>query len=266
MLNIIIFSKDRAAQLDLLIRSMERYFSDFSNYPVTVLYTASSDFFSQGYVEFQQRHPYIKLTREKNFKQDLCGVFDCSFSYTVFGVDDDVFLNTFSVQDKEMQLFAENIDISCLSLRLHDKVTYCYTENRPVRRPKISAYNTWLWRGQQGDWGYPMAIDFTVFRSEDLIESISNLSYSNPNTFEGSLANRCPVKGSLMLCYDEPRIVGIPINKVQTANGNRCGKISAESLNDRYLKGEQICLDGIVFNGKNAPHIEAIFSWEKMSC
>lgn len=266
MLNIIIFSKDRAAQLDLLVRSIRRYFIGFDTYPFRVLYTTSSDTFDLGYKEFQRRHPDIELVREINFKKDLCRLFNSSIPYTIFGVDDDVFLNTFSPKDKEMQLFTENSNISCLSLRLHENVTYCYTENRIVSRPLLSPDNTWFWQGKQGDWGYPMAIDFTVFRTEDLTESLVNLNYSNPNTFEGSLANTCPVSGSLMVCYPEARIVGIPVNKVQTANGNRCGTISAVSLNEKYLEGQQISLDGIVFKGKNAPHVEAVFGWEEVSC
>lgn len=264
MLNVILFSKDRAAQLDLLIRSMKRYFVDLEKYSLRVLYTASSEMFLQGYEEFHRRHPNIELVKEKDFKQDLCALFDSSIAYTVFGVDDDVFLNSFSVQDEEMRFFQENISIACLSLRVHPGVTYCYTENRAVERPQLSSNNMWLWRGQQGDWGYPMAVDFTVFRTQDISKSVFELSYTNPNTFEGSLANHCPVAGPLMSCYETPRIVGIPVNKVQTVNGNRCGNISAEGLNNRYLKGGQICLDGIEFNALNAPHVEASFGWERL--
>ena len=49
MLNIIVFSRDRACQLELFIRSMKFYFKEFYQYNINVLYTYSNNKFKEGY-------------------------------------------------------------------------------------------------------------------------------------------------------------------------------------------------------------------------
>lgn len=39
MLNIIVFSKDRPAQLELFLRSMKLYFTEFYEHKINILYT-----------------------------------------------------------------------------------------------------------------------------------------------------------------------------------------------------------------------------------
>lgn len=262
MMNVLIFSKDRAAQLDLLLRSIYRHFINWESFSPKILYTFSNEFFHEGYKKLIKEHDNFEFILESNFKADLIRILNKDFPYTMFGVDDDVFLNSFSFYDAYMSYFMSHKDIFCLSLRMHPDISYCYTQRAPSPGPKLSEWLTWEWRDLPGDWGYPLSVDFTIFRTNRIYQKILDFSYQNPNTFEGIFAAKFEVLESKMICYPKPRMVNIPVNKVQTANGNHCGNISAESLNEKYLEGKRIDMDKIEFNEMNAPHVEAKFHFK----
>ena len=71
--NIIIFSKDRACQLDLLLRSMWSHIDSFDLYHIKVLYTYSNSLFYEGYRELIEREefPSVFFKHETNFKDDV---------------------------------------------------------------------------------------------------------------------------------------------------------------------------------------------------
>ena len=55
-INVIIFSKNRAAQLELFIRSMKKFFKDFSSNEIKILYKTSNSFFEEGYEKLKKIH------------------------------------------------------------------------------------------------------------------------------------------------------------------------------------------------------------------
>lgn len=229
-MNIIIFSKDRACQLDLLIRSMKK---NWINTNIKVLYTFSDSLYQKGYEQLITKYPNISFIKEKNFRSDLLGLVDTQDKWTVFLVDDIVFKNTFSFNNKLPD------DVLCLSLRLHPYLTYCYAANIPM---KPIGKTEWNWKGLSGDYGYPMSLDGHIFRTEDIYPLLKTLPYKNPNSLETILAV-CPINRPKMMCLEKSIIINNPCNKVQTNNPNRFGNISAEFLNEKYLKGYVIDLD-----------------------
>ena len=48
-INIIVFSKDRGLQLELFLRSFNTFVKDAEEYPISVLYTHSTEQFKKGY-------------------------------------------------------------------------------------------------------------------------------------------------------------------------------------------------------------------------
>jgi hypothetical protein len=102
----------------------------------------------------------------------------------------------------------------------------------------------WFWKGLPGDFGYPMSLDANIFRTDDIFPLACNLKYENPNTFEGVLAVN-PINRPYMICYPESKVMNIPVNKVQTANGNHCGNISSDFLNREFTNLKMISLSNI---------------------
>jgi hypothetical protein len=130
---------------------------------------------------------------------------------------------------------------------MHPHIKYCYTENKDTPPPacfiRTDPY-IWEWKGLLGDWSYTQSTDFHIFRTKDIIEKCNILNYSNPNSFEGTLAVQ-PIYKPWMACFEKSKIMNIPANKVQTVNGNRCGTTTAETLNTMFLNGFHIALTPI---------------------
>ena len=90
MISAIVFSKDRAAQLDLLLRSINKNCPHF--FEVCVLYTYSNEEFKQGYSLIQDKYPShdrYHWVDQTDFQKDLENLVDRSKQILVFLTDDD---------------------------------------------------------------------------------------------------------------------------------------------------------------------------------
>lgn len=249
MINITIFSKDRACQLNLLLDSIKLMFKNYNKYIFNILYTYSNEEFQKGYDIVQKNHKDFNYIKENNFKLNTISLIQ-SVPYTMFMVDDNVFKETFDFNSFEFNWFQKDLSIFCLSLRMCPRINYCYTENILTKAPYFLDTGLWNWResGLRGDWSYPMSIDGTIFRTNEIFPLIKELPYNNPNSFEAILAQYAAkyLNKSLILCYQESKLFNIPVNKVQIENNNRYGNISQKYLNDLFLKGKRISLKNIV--------------------
>jgi len=242
MINIIIFSKDRGCQLELLLRSMKLHFKEWDKYKINVLYTFSNYLFGKGYDLTRELHPEINYVLEKNFKSDLLSLMDKSKKFSMFFVDDIIFKEDFSIEDEKVKMLENDKNILCLSLRLHPRLLYCYPARVKMTSPSPDKNNKFNWIGKTGDYGYPMSLDAHIFRTNEILYRFEHLNYSNPNTLESNLA-AMPIKKPFMLMYEKSVIVNNPVNKVQNFNQNVHGNISAEYINEEYLKGKKISLE-----------------------
>jgi len=238
-MNVIIFSRDRACQLDLFFRSFKYYVKD--NIKLKVLYTFSDKYFEEGYKKVKEYHPEIEYVLEKDFKNDIINNIDTEDKYTTFFVDDIIFKNYFSLESPFFEIFRNNDDILCLSLRLHPRLTYCYTARLNMTPPKM-VNNTWEWRGNRGDFGYPMSVDGHIFRTNEILPKLKSLNYRNPNSLESVLVSS-PINKPKMICCDNSVIINNPCNKVQINNPNRHGDINPKYLNDNFINGYIIDLE-----------------------
>lgn len=246
MLNALIFSKDRECQLDLLIRSIKQLWIDRADFKLSVLYKYSNEQYKKGYDRTINRHPDLNYIIELpgEFKKQVVSEINPE-RFTTFFVDDDVFKERFEFKCKEVLDLDKNEEIACLSLRLYPGINYCYTMRINTPPPKLINKNCWICKGTLGDWNYKMSVDGHIFRTKDIIKLITGLDYKNPNTFEGTLACH-ELNNPLMMCFEKSVIMNIPVNKVQSVNGNHCGNISAEYLNTKFLEGCVIDLDPII--------------------
>ena len=262
-LNLLIFSKDRSCQLDLLLRSVKNNLSLWETYNIKILYTFSTPEYEKGYNILKGIHPEFKYIKETSFKNNVLENIDVTNEYTMFGVDDNILLNTFSLDCPEVNNFYINKTIACLSLRMHPRMNFCYVQNTNVEIPNFEKNNMWKWPGLRGDWGYPMSQDFHLFRTDEIIKSLRSLDYNNPNSLEDKWAATSGQLGKpYMTCFEQAKVVNIPANKVQTHNNNRHGNQSQEFLNQKFLDGERIILPTEIPN-HFAPHVEYDYQWER---
>lgn len=255
-MNVIIFSKDRAAQLDLLLRSMVWLIAD-----KYVIYACSTKQHNMGYDKlfwdyWGDRSDIHLFMQEDNFKDSLLKQVDVEQAGTVFFTDDDVFMRNWP-----FVTFPFPDNVACLSLRLNPRMGYCYTLNRKQTPPKMHPGNVWNWRLADADYGYPMSLDGHIFRTSDILPLLEKLDYHDPNSLEAALA-RNPINRPMMMCFDKSVIVNNPINRVQDTIKNRHGNVSAEWLNEQFLAGRRIKLEPFIGIEPNACHVELPIEWE----
>lgn len=244
MINLIIFSKDRSCQLELLIRSMKRFFREFEHIPINILYTYSDKDYKLGYDKLFNLHKddNIFYIKENNFREQTLDLIKISNPYTIFFVDDNIFKESFSIDDDKFKLFTKNLDILTLSLRLHPRLNYCYPIDSPMTQPKFNSNLMYNWRREHGDFGYPMSLDGHFFRTIELKIVSNSLMFNNPNSYESNLSLN-PLSGNKIICYEKSIIFNNPVNKVQSYNRNKFGNISAKYLNDNFLNNKIIKLE-----------------------
>lgn len=245
MIDILIFSKDRACQLDLLLSSLKEKVKSVSN--VTVLFLSSNESFTKAYQICQDEHPGINFIREVNFKHQVDSwINDPKRSFaSMMLVDDIVFKQDLDLNEISNLLYHNN-HILCYSPRLGLHLTDCYTMNeKNVSAPNgnlINEYFAWDWTTGKLDWNYPLSVDGHVFRTSELASWITYLNFNNPNTLEAAMqqVQFHVVLQQTMICNRISKLVNIPMNRVQNTFQNRFGEVSHVELNEKYLDNNRI--------------------------
>lgn len=258
------FSKDRPAQLELLLRSLKRFWSGWEEHRIAVLYAATSAAFARGYEEVRSLHPEFGYVAEagsgKSFRDHVLGMFGPE-PYVAYLVDDNVFVRGLALYGPEWELFAADPEVMALSLRMAPHMDYSYPADLHSPPPAFERGTVWEWRGQEGDWGYPMSLDGHVFRTAELRPLMESLEFKNPNTLEEALALQ-PLPNPKLVCLPEAVVANIPANRVQTENQNRHTGGTAERLNAMFLAGARLDLEPLVGLRANAPHTPVALRWQ----
>jgi len=256
-INIIVFSKDRACQLEALLRSMETYF----HYPhiTYVLYHASTPEFERGYNRLINKQKNIIWVRQTDFKSDFLSLINTTvrkeYPYLMFLVDDIIFVREFTGKPL-LERFDLDQDILAVSLRMGENITYCYTRDISTTPPTFLPGNRWEWRtASPGYWNYPMSQDGHIFRTTEIIESLSPLSFTNPNTLEAISAAH-PIDKPYLMCDRRPCLINLPLNVVQNVYRNRHGSITEEMLNKYFLEGLVIDIQPMAQKAYTSCHVE----------
>ncbi len=263
----IIFSKDRALQLEATMRSYLNLCTDGNTFPISILFFASNDFYRQQYeklIRGFKRFEFINFIPEEDFRKDLIALL-APYDYVLFLTDDNIFVRKFNLQTILNSL--ENIsDALGFSLRLGYNTTYCYPLDKMQKLPKFEALGLhilkYTWVDAEYDFGYPLELSSSVYRTEDIVPFIARLPFKNPNTLESVMADNSHQfhhRRPALLCFENSVTFCAPINMVQTMWKNRAGnkeEYNAENLARLFEQGFRI--DVKMFEGftPNACHQE----------
>jgi GT2 family glycosyltransferase len=240
VIRLVAFSKDRPAQLDLLLRSIERFVP--SGAQTAVVYTASEELHDRGYAVVRDAHPWAQWVDEREaggFRAATLGLVAEAGERIGFLVDDIVFTHPLDVDAAPLAALDADPEVLCCSLRLDPGKTYCYALDRPMTPPPAT---TWHWMGMEGDWGYPMSLDGHIFRTAQIAPLLERLTYRNPNELEAALAE-APLALPKVTCFGVARIVNVPDNRVQDTAPNRHGGGSAARFTPALLAGCRLDLE-----------------------
>jgi uncharacterized Rmd1/YagE family protein len=248
-MNAVIWSKNRACQLDLLLRSIKKYWQRDDRNTFKIVYNYDTSDYKRGYDKLIERFDWPVYVNEVSFKADLRNrVLDDS-DYIGFFCDDDVFTREWEwnkgiLMDPKM---------ACLSLRLGQNITSHYIKG--ASPPPEITNGAWEWAGKNIDWGYPMSAGSGhIFRTIDIAPIIKNGTYDTPTEFEDAM-NAMKIKRPKMFCYNHSKVVNFAVNRVQTKRETLCGQITARELNDAYLKNKQIDLEQFHYYENETAHV-----------
>ncbi len=260
---LIIFSKNRACQLNLLLDSLK------TNAPllfdkISVLYKTDNEDYLYGYQKLFEKYPSIYFFNENNFRKDLFKLIDDEIEATTFMVDDAVVYK---------QILARKIDIIkpvvedfvIFSLRLGKNCNYSHPADLHYELGEHEVdgeYMTFDYTKQQnGDFRYPLSTDGHIFNTTFIKDLLIEIDFRNPNTLEAFL-QRFVITDSIpkiVKSFTESKLVSIPANLVNDTFNNRHGLefgISEEELNNKFLSGNEIDLISMEFSDINGPHKE----------
>ena len=269
---VLIFSKDRALQLDATLRSFLFHCNDVSSLQIRVLYTASNAVFEDQYEQLRNEYnhyKFIQFIREQIFSSDVIALL-APFDYVLFLVDDNIFVRDFNLSEV-IQRLEGHPDCLGFSLRLGKNTQYCYTLDKEQRLPEfdnlgnnILEYN---WTTSQYDFGYPLELSSSVYRVEDILPFISQLPFRNPNTLEvlmDQYKSMFQKEKPSLLCYEQSVTFCVPMNIVQTAWSNRSSvKVQYSPDNLAKLFDDGVRIDISAFNNftPNSCHQEVEFQF-----
>jgi GT2 family glycosyltransferase len=263
----IIFSYNRAFQLDATLRSLMFHCEDIEESYVKIIYKADGIHKEQylSLIHEYEKFTNIQFVEEKKFKADLISLV-APFDYVLFLVDDNIFVDKFKFSDG-LHLLKSDKSVIAVSLRLGLNTTYCYSLNCEQEIPSYQMINDMFmkfnWLNSQADFAYPLELSSSIYRSNDLLNLLSQIPFENPNTLEANLDAK-----KQLLAENYPNLVSYkfsktfcaPINKVQTvAASNRAGtyvEYSAEDLAKKYGEGLRFDISAFIGYKPNACHQE----------
>lgn len=264
VISIIVFSRDRALQLDATLSSFFRHCEDAADIPVNILYKATSEKHNFQYLQLISEYADKKnvyFNREKKFRTDTLTLITHSmdpgvrtliylfilkfgirarnitrnlltpkfYNFIVFLVDDNLFISDFCIHDAVEQLVKQEKAIG-FSLRLGKNTTYCYMRGRNQTLPEFIEISPGIleyeWQKCQDDFYHVLEISSSIYRIKDIFPAIHFSWFATPNQLEAQLAQYRDKLSSLpkMLCYENSVTFCNPVNKVQTEFMNRSGE------------------------------------------
>lgn len=264
----LIFSKDRACQLDLLLTSLEEKGSNAGK--ISIIYKSSNQKFSDAYAICKSSHKFVNFIEEIDFQSQVKGwLNDIDRSSTIIlAVDDDVLRDELNFEEIS-QILTNNPHLVCYSPKLGLQLTHCYSLNQLQPVPNgsvVNGYFVWDWKNAIHDWQYVFSVGGHAFRTSEIAAWVSSFSFSNPNNLEDAIQriNNHFVTPSTAVSHVVSKMVNIPMNRVQNTHNNRCGNISHVELNERYLEGSR--LDSLSYYSivPTACHENAPVYWKKL--
>lgn len=234
----IVFSKDRAMQLEAFLRSYRDHVMPLGE--VHVLYTSSPRHDAAYQTVFETYGWVVPCRQVCAFKEELLPLIPMD-GYTVFFVDDQVFIRPW-----------EKAEISGLSLRHGLHLTRNYASNdAPQSVPLYQVLDdgrvSWRWAEGEEAWSYPLSLDGHIYDAGAMRAMVEELDVYSPNTLESGLQRFAPYfMQRYGTCYPETKAVNVPWNIVQTDWYNRHAcNASPDEMLSYWEAGKRIDLRGI---------------------
>lgn len=254
-IQLIIWSKNRACQLETLLDSIQRFAPDI--FDIFVLYNYTDEF-KQGYYKLIE----IKC-EEVNFCRKLDGqgkdhllflLNEIKVPIVCFTTDDTIL---YQRPPENPQRYMNDCDI--FSLRLGKNTTVQNYATREIQ-PVLIANETMIcdepfetkslyFYGPVLDWnftqypplcnyGYPFGLDMVCYRKNMIVPLIEQCNFDKPNELESQLIRFRGSVNPRMKCFEHSLAVNVPITNM--SNITSSVGVSLEELNTQFLSGKKL--------------------------
>ncbi len=266
----LIFSKDRAMQLQATIESFLLHCQDVGTIDLVVLYKTSNGLHTQQYEELKRRFSIINFVEESNFREQVLSAIE-KCDYILFLVDDNIFVKPFSMKDMTSALQREKEALG-FSLRLGRNTNYCYPTSSQQALPQFMKFSKgilkYYWPDAECDFGYPLEVSSSVYRCRDMRQLLNRGEFVNPNTLESLMSQNRNLYHSLpyLLTYEESVTFSNPVNVVQNVYDNKHGtnnNYTSEELADLFSQGMEVDVEHYIGLTPNAAHQETMLHFKK---
>jgi hypothetical protein len=268
----LVFSRDRAMQLDAALRSFLLHCVDGSQLQLCVLYRTTSAIHERQYAELvgaYRPQANIRFLPQLHFRQDvlayLADYADLRLGarlyrrmaslhwrlgflsqpllrfgrprYVLFLVDDTLFVRGFHLADV-LACLERHPQALGFSLRLGHNSVYSYTRDRlqslPVFTREGDQVLIYNWQQAELDFAYPLEVSSSVYRIADLLPVLNRQRFANPNQLESRLDENAWrfPHRPSLLCYPQSVAFSNPVNQVAERYQNRAGIIHAYTSQD----------------------------------
>lgn len=255
MVRLIVWSKDRACQLQLLLESIKEYADGL--FKTHIIWTASDIQYRRGYHRLMQwcaKHmPSAYFIAEKDFREDTLKVMrDNPIGHVAFSTDDTVLFKPFPINGAPLLDFLPLNGGEVFSLRLgfNTLMQNCHTGQY---QPPLSHFYkndvvvNWDSRfyHPNDNYGYPFGLDMHIYKTKEMLERMEKLAWNTSNQLESSLYNLRD-QTPFMTAFHHSVAVNIPMNNLSTVTvAGQDYAYSNEELNELYLKEQVINLKAI---------------------
>lgn len=237
MINIFVWSKDRACQLDVLLRSIRLYIPA----RVNILYKASTKEFQRGYEKCKHYHTFYSFYEENNFREDSIRFIEETCPGNVcFCTDDMVFFK--SVPSLEtIKKYLNNQSVFSFRLGYNTVIQDHLAGNRqPALVPERIQDELLFWNPNHYPWtnyGYTHALDTHMYKTDYIVSLMREVEFTTTNQLEGVL-QKFNSKIKTLYSPKESVAVNIPMNNMSGLTGINKNNMSLEEVNQRYLDGQ----------------------------
>jgi len=236
-ISILIFSKDRAMQLDGCIRSLYLHCRDIDLVTCHVLYKTTNDRHERQYQALSKEYQKIVFLKEDIFIKNVNFILSDS-DYILFLVDDNIFIRPWYFSEV-IDALKNNKKAIGFSFRLGENTTHSYSLDQEQDLPNFSQYSSsiikfkWI-KEKENDFNYPFEVSSSLYRSSDILKAISNdHKIDNPNDFEAILDSKkikFTESNPELLCYKKSVAFCNPANVTQLNYLNRYSSNSNNSI------------------------------------
>jgi hypothetical protein len=270
---IIIFSFNRAIQLDCLLRSLIKNLTSV-NYSIAIVYHYSGKH-KKGYEKLEKKYHdfntivFYKRAKEYSFitntlpllfhnrniyrylkhkflRSNLDNfkilteslILNSGCNFTMFLTDDGYFYDQVKIPEDIFEKIAEDPYQVSYRMYVGRNLKDCPVLNEEDNLLRWNYYDPAMY----SHWAYPFAVDATIYQSEALLNIIKPVFYHMPSTLESFVVTHCNTRKLLGKGYSPLRsnYIGLFINRVSPVGDNYSGSISVDMLNDRWLEGYEL--------------------------